>query len=92
MIRHGQASFGSENYDRLSQKGRIQARVVAEYLEAAGISADLIYSGEMKRQTGTAAARVFARHRKTGQATAGYWPLNGRRKRWISQWRKRCRQ
>jgi broad specificity phosphatase PhoE len=61
MIRHGQASFGSENYDRLSPKGVIQARVVAEHLAATGISANLIYSGEMKRQTDTAAETVQLR-------------------------------
>jgi len=55
MIRHGQASFGSGDYDRLSQKGIIQARVLAEHLLAIGISADIIYSGEMKRQIDTAA-------------------------------------
>lgn len=58
MIRHGQASFGSENYDRLSQKGVVQSRVVAEHLLQIGASADAIYSGEMKRQTDTAAQTV----------------------------------
>lgn len=59
MIRHGQASFGSENYDRLSQKGVIQSRVVAEHLLQIGATADTVYSGEMKRQTDTAAQTVL---------------------------------
>ena len=58
MIRHGQASFGSENYDCLSQKGELQSRVLAEHLLAAGVCADALYSGEMKRQIDTAARMV----------------------------------
>jgi broad specificity phosphatase PhoE len=58
MIRHGQASFGSENYDRLSETGIIQARVAARHLAAAGIEPDLFYSGEMKRQRDTAAETI----------------------------------
>ena len=31
MVRHGQASFGQENYDRLSDKGILQMRALGEY-------------------------------------------------------------
>jgi len=31
MIRHGQASFGSTNYDLLSETGIFQSRILAEY-------------------------------------------------------------
>jgi broad specificity phosphatase PhoE len=31
MIRHGQASFGEENYDRLSPTGVVQAEIVARH-------------------------------------------------------------
>ncbi len=58
MIRHGQASFGSENYDCLSQKGELQSKVLAEHLLAAGVCVDELYSGEMKRQIDTAARMV----------------------------------
>ncbi|MBW6487082.1 MAG: histidine phosphatase family protein [Syntrophobacterales bacterium] len=58
MIRHGQASFGSEDYDRLSPKGIIQSRVLAEYLAAVGVAADILYSGQMKRQIDTAKQTV----------------------------------
>jgi len=54
MIRHGQASFGSEDYDRLSPKGILQSRALAEHLSAVGIYADVIYSGKQKRQIDTA--------------------------------------
>jgi broad specificity phosphatase PhoE len=32
MIRHGQASFGKSDYDKLSEKGERQAEYLAEYL------------------------------------------------------------
>ena len=58
MIRHGQASFGSENYDRLSETGRRQARILAEHLLAIGLSPDALYAGDMERQKDTAGALV----------------------------------
>jgi broad specificity phosphatase PhoE len=54
MIRHGQASFGKENYDRLSPLGKRQARILAEHLLDAGFHFDAVYSGTMARQTATA--------------------------------------
>lgn len=32
LVRHGQASFGSDDYDRLSTIGREQAQALGEYL------------------------------------------------------------
>jgi broad specificity phosphatase PhoE len=58
MIRHGQASFGSENYDRLSETGQLQARILAEHLFAIGLTPDAIYAGDMERQKDTAGALV----------------------------------
>jgi broad specificity phosphatase PhoE len=58
MIRHGQASFGSENYDRLSETGQLQARILAEHLLAIGLAPDAIYAGDMERQKDTAGALV----------------------------------
>jgi broad specificity phosphatase PhoE len=58
MIRHGQASFGSENYDRLSPLGVVQAGIVAKHLLKIGLRFDAIYSGFMDRQQKTAAALV----------------------------------
>ncbi len=54
LIRHGQASFGSENYDRLSDLGQRQARVIGEYFAAQGIKIARIIHGEMSRQQQTA--------------------------------------
>jgi broad specificity phosphatase PhoE len=54
MVRHGQASFGQKNYDQLSQRGREQARVLAEYMIRTGLSFDAVYAGDMVRQKDTA--------------------------------------
>jgi broad specificity phosphatase PhoE len=54
MIRHGQASFGKEDYDQLSPLGKRQARVLAQHLIDTGFQPDAVYSGTMARQTATA--------------------------------------
>jgi broad specificity phosphatase PhoE len=54
MIRHGQASFSSSNYDRLSRLGRIQSEILGDYLLHLGISFDAAYAGDLERQTHTA--------------------------------------
>jgi len=63
FIRHGQASFGEENYDRLSEQGIQQSRVLAGYFIDAGIYFDAAYSGTLERQRKTAAvvAKSFSR-------------------------------
>ena len=58
MIRHGQASFGSANYDLISETGVLQSRILAEYLLAVGLAPDALYSGAMERQKDTAGAMV----------------------------------
>ena len=54
MIRHAQASFSSENYDRLSRLGCLQSKILGEYLNHIGIFFDAIYSGSLERQRHTA--------------------------------------
>ncbi len=54
LIRHGQASFGAENYDELSPLGRRQAQVLGQYLRDTGIVLDAAYSGDLSRQCETA--------------------------------------
>lgn len=58
MIRHGQASFGEENYDRLSPLGVMQAEIIARHWVRIGRKIDAIYVGGMKRQIDTAGALV----------------------------------
>jgi len=53
-VRHGQASFGAENYDELSELGYRQAQLVGEYFRDTGVTFDAVYSGELLRQQETA--------------------------------------
>ncbi|MEJ2639819.1 MAG: histidine phosphatase family protein [Desulfosarcinaceae bacterium] len=54
LIRHAQASFGSDNYDRLSPLGLRQADLLARFLDRHGVRFDAVYSGAMQRQVDTA--------------------------------------
>ncbi len=54
FIRHGQASFGSDNYDQLSVVGRQQAAHLGGHLQTRQITFDAIYSGSLERQKDTA--------------------------------------
>ena len=65
FVRHGQASFGQKNYDRLSSIGIRQAQILGEYLAGIPFSFHEAYSGEMERQ------RHTAREVITGFASAG---------------------
>ena len=54
LIRHGQASFGADVYDKLSDLGRRQAEVTGHYLRDHDIHIDAAYSGTLLRQRETA--------------------------------------
>ena len=54
FVRHGQASFGADDYDQLSPTGVRQARITARYLTQTGKHFDAVYNGEMERQKQTA--------------------------------------
>ena len=56
FVRHGQASFGSDDYDRLSPLGVRQAEILARYFAQTGKTFDAIYCGKMERQQKTAEA------------------------------------
>jgi broad specificity phosphatase PhoE len=55
LIRHGQASFGSEDYDRLSDLGRRQAGILGAYLKRGYAPFDALVSGALRRQRDTLA-------------------------------------
>lgn len=50
LIRHGQASFGTSDYDALSDGGRHQARVLGTFFLEAGLRFDACWSGTLRRQ------------------------------------------
>ncbi|WP_015063237.1 histidine phosphatase family protein [Sulfitobacter guttiformis] len=59
VIRHGQASFGAENYDVLSDLGRAQSRAAGEWLRRAQWHPDRIVTGTLERQIDTASEMGF---------------------------------
>lgn len=69
VIRHGQASFFAEDYDKLSPTGEQQAAALGEYWARNGVKFDAVYTGPRKRQIGTAAI-AGAAYQKAGLT----WP------------------
>ncbi len=57
LVRHGQASFGEDNYDRLSPLGHQQAHRLGEYLrqrfEREGVQIDSVLMGSLTRHRET---------------------------------------
>ncbi len=56
FIRHGQASFGKDEYDELSDNGHRQARILAHYFEVMNRRFDAVYTGTLSRHIKTAGA------------------------------------
>jgi broad specificity phosphatase PhoE len=54
LVRHGQASFGSANYDALSPLGFEQSRLLGVSMAARDIAVDAIVHGTMRRHRETA--------------------------------------
>lgn len=67
LVRHGQASFGGANYDRLSALGHQQSRLLGEHWRRLGIEFDALYSGELARQRDTATRLIEGLGREGGQ-------------------------
>jgi len=55
LVRHGQASFGAEDYDKLSELGWRQSRWLGEYFAERGAAFDLVLRGSLRRHTETLA-------------------------------------
>ena len=49
LVRHGQASFGADDYDQLSELGRRQCVRLGEYFRARGRRFDAVLTGTLKR-------------------------------------------
>ncbi len=54
FLRHGQASFGKDNYDELSDTGVRQSKLLANYLVETSRRFDAVYIGTLARQRKTA--------------------------------------
>ena len=56
LVRHGQASFGSSNYDQLSAHGQAQAGLLGQWFAQRGQRLDRVVTGTMVRHRQSAAA------------------------------------
>ncbi|MGA1354838.1 MAG: histidine phosphatase family protein [Candidatus Limnocylindrus sp.] len=54
LVRHGQASFGSHDYDRLSPLGQQQVQRLASHWQSLGDQPSALYCGPLRRQRQTA--------------------------------------
>lgn len=54
LMRHGQASFGSDRYDALSELGTLQARATGQWMMAQGTQVDRLVHGPRQRQRDSA--------------------------------------
>ena len=54
LVRHGQAAFGTDHYDRLTDLGVAQARLLGSYFGRRQIRFDAVFTGTLRRQTETA--------------------------------------
>jgi len=60
LLRHGQASFGADDYDRLSPLGHQQAAATGAWLAAQGAGFDAVWRGPKRRHADTAASALQA--------------------------------
>lgn len=65
VARHGQASFGSADYDRLSERGHLQARRLGDWLAGHEAPVARVFTGAMRR------------HRETAEGVAAGYAARG---------------
>jgi broad specificity phosphatase PhoE len=68
LVRHGQASFGTHDYDRLTATGFAQSRLLGAYFGARKIRFEALYTGTLRRHAETAQSIV------EGDSQRGEWP------------------
>jgi broad specificity phosphatase PhoE len=54
VVRHGQAAFGTDHYDRLTDIGFAQARLLGAYFARRKLKFDAVFTGTLRRQVETA--------------------------------------
>jgi broad specificity phosphatase PhoE len=55
LVRHAQAAFGTDDYDRLTELGHRQARWLGEYFAERGMAFDRVLTGTLRRHRETLA-------------------------------------
>lgn len=56
LVRHGQADLLGDDYDTLSERGHVQAKLTGAALAAIGVDPVMLVSGALRRQSRTALA------------------------------------
>ncbi|HEY2144854.1 MAG TPA: histidine phosphatase family protein [Steroidobacteraceae bacterium] len=69
VVRHGQAAFGTDHYDRLTETGFKQARLLGAYFGLRNIRFDAVFTGTLRRQAETARG-IFEGHAELGSQLA----------------------
>lgn len=69
LIRHGQASFGTENYDQLSELGYEQSRLLGLYFRERNIDFDHALAGRMQRHYQTLEGIGQGMETETGESS-----------------------
>lgn len=73
LVRHGQASFGSDNYDQLSALGAEQARLLGAHWSRSRFDFNAAYTGDMSRQRDTARHALAAMQRPDTPVLNQHW-------------------
>ena len=71
LVRHAQAAFGTEDYDRLTALGHRQARWLGEYFRERDIRFDRVLSGTLRRHRETVEGVAEAGVAQAGAALQG---------------------
>ena len=74
FVRHGQASFGADDYDQLSELGTRQSVRLGEYLADKGLQFEAAYTGSLKRHTQTYTGIQSGMAGLAPAAPATVWP------------------
>jgi broad specificity phosphatase PhoE len=53
LVRHAQAAYGTDDYDRLTKTGFMQARMLGTYFGLRQIRFDAVFTGNLRRHTET---------------------------------------
>lgn len=79
LVRHGQASFGAESYDKLSDRGIEQVKLLCRHWQSLGEQFDYLYSGQLLRQKETAIELAPLLRSQSGisEEIAGFNEYNG---------------
>lgn len=73
LVRHGQASFGAEDYDALSELGMAQARQLGKVLFERIGTPDIVLSGTMLRHQQTRDLALASGHIQSASETQSLW-------------------